>query len=296
MQAESSDIWVDIPENSSLFYVAHCLKKAGLIEKSWLFVTRVFLSGKRKKIKAGQYCFSPKMSYTQLMEHLLAGSIVLHKVCLPEGVTVTQALAILKRNPCLKGPLETCPPEGSLLPGTYYFPKGALRKNIVLRLQKAMTKELASLAPFAGELSAEDFLKLASIVEKETRHSHEKGIIAGIFLKRLQKKIYLQADPTVIYGMTQGQSTLGRPLTRQDWNHDSPYNTYKNKGLPPTPICCPGKETLSSVAKAAPSDFLFFVALPDGTHAFNATLDKHNQQIAQNKEQRSKHINKLSRK
>jgi UPF0755 protein len=128
--------------------------------------------------------------------------------------------------------------------------------------------------------SPEELLILASIVEKETGVAEERGLVASVFVNRLNQGMRLQTDPTVIYGVTKGQGVLGRGLRQSELRKVTPWNTYVIQGLPPTPIANPGKESLEATANPPASEFLFFVADGSGGHAFAANLDEHNRNVA----------------
>ena len=127
---------------------------------------------------------------------------------------------------------------------------------------------------------------LASIIEKETGVSEERGLVASVFANRLRKGMRLQTDPTVIYALTGGKAELGRPLTRKDLELDNPYNTYRYYGLPPSPICNPGKASLYAAAHPELTDYLYFVASGNGGHNFAASLDQHNRNVGNWKRRR----------
>lgn len=269
---------VTIPKKASLFSIAECLVQAGVIQSKWAFVLRVFFSGTWRRLKAGSYRFLPGATADDIIRVLVRGATILHKLTVPEGLTVEAIATLVRRHPCLNGDIKRIPGEGRLLPGTYHVQEGESRQSALERMEEAQQKLLNEIAP-SFPLGEEALLVLASIVEKETRLPSERGRIAGVFLLRLQKGMPLQADPTVIYGLTLGQKELGRMPTRADWKVESPYNTYLHKGLPPTPICCPGEATLRATASAVPTGDLFFVADGRGGHRFSATLSGHNQNI-----------------
>lgn len=276
LPAETFDVIVS--PGLSLFALAEDLSKKHVINYPWLFLFRAWLSGQRKHIQAGQYRFSKDMTHKQVLDALCLGHVVIHKVTIPEGVTVAMAVKILQKNPCLRGSIASLPREGHILPGTYTFLSGETRQNLLQRTTQALKKTLKTCPLPAPLQDKESLLILASIVEKETRLASEKGLIAGVFLKRLHLKMRLQADPTVVYGLTQGRGKMGRLLTRADLKIDTSYNTYLHAGLPPTPICCPGADTLRAVAASSPGIYLFFVADGHGGHSFSTHLAEHNQQ------------------
>lgn len=272
-----STVVITIPPQASLFFIADHLVNAHVIKNKWAFLFYVFVMRVRRKLQAGQYRFLKGVSIKDAVSCLVKGQVVIHKVTIPEGVTVHRAIKIIDKNPCLEGEILKIPQEGYILPGTYYFSQGGLKQEILTRMETEMKKKLEEYSKISKSLKGEDLLILASIVEKETQQPEERGLVAGVFLRRLQKGMKLQADPTIIYGITKGKTTLKRALTRSDWKFPSSFNTYLHDGLTPTPICCPGQETLKAVAEAVPGKYLFFVSNGHGSHLFSENLLEHNQ-------------------
>jgi UPF0755 protein len=270
----------DILPNMSLFEIANQLKEKKLIKSKWFFVLSALFRGKRKLNIPGRYRFFEIMKTNEIIDHIHGRNFVLHKITVPEGYTVVQILKLMAVHKCLSGNVHSTTTEGTLLPGTYYFSKNEQRENVLIRMKKAMT-DLINDIKITNGISEVDLVTLASIVEKETSRRSEVETIAGVFLARLQKKMPLQADPTVIYGLLiKGEWPPGKVIKRSDWKIDHPHNTYIYTGLPPTPICCPGKNTLRMVATAKPGKFLYFVANKEGIHEFSETLATHNKNIA----------------
>jgi UPF0755 protein len=186
-------------------------------------------------------------------------------------------------DPVLVGDAGPVPAEGTLLPETYLFIRGTTRAGILGRMRAAQQKLLARLwpvraagLPYTTEQAA---LTVASIVEKETALPEERRHIASVFVNRLKAGIKLQSDPTIIYGLTQGYP-LGRGIRESELNRATPYNTYAITGLPPTPICNPGKDAIAAVLDPELSDDLFFVANGTGGHVFSATIAEHEKNVA----------------
>jgi UPF0755 protein len=202
-----------------------------------------------------------------------------------EGLTVAEIYDVLTAQPDLEGPVPPKPPEGSLLPETYFFVLGDTRAQIVDRMRSEMSAQLASLWEQRDKdipLTAPDeAVTLASLVEKETSKDSERPRVAAVFYNRMKKGMALQSDPTVIYALTDGQGRLDRTLTSADLKLDSPYNTYMNAGLPKGPIANPGIAALKGVLHPAKTKELYFVADGTGGHAFAETLDQHNKNVAQ---------------
>ena len=170
------------------------------------------------------------------------------------------------------------------MPDTYYFERGDTRLSILSRMAKTQTKTVDEIwkarSPDLPIKSPWEMVTLASIVEKETGKTEERPRVAGVFINRLDKHMRLDSDPTIVYGLVSGKGTLGRSITRADLNQSTPYNTYIIDGLPPGPICNPGKAALEAVAKPARSKDLYFVADGTGGHAFAETLDQHQKNVA----------------
>lgn len=259
------------------------LEKAGVISSSLLFRIVVRGLGADKHLKAGEYMFPPRINMMQVANQLLKGEVYYRKITLPEGLTSVQMIELIKNEPNLAGEITVPVSEGSMLPETYSFSKGDSRNSIIVQAQKAMEKVLDIVwadnqVPVLK--NKEQLLILASIVEKETGLPEERRDVAAVFVNRLNKGMMLQTDPTVIYALTLGQSDLGRPLYTKDLAVDSPYNTYRNYGLPPKPICNPGKEAIIAAANPSDADYLFFVASGYGGHRFARSLPEHNENVA----------------
>jgi UPF0755 protein len=205
-------------------------------------------------------------------------------VTLAEGLTSEQIVQKLLAHPELHGDINDVPPEGSLLPDTYKFGSHDKRQDIIERMQAAQAKFLAkvweSRDPDLPISTPEEAVILASIVEKETSRADERPRIARVFENRLKKKMRLQSDPTIIYGLVGGKGALDHPITQEELDRDTGYNTYKINGLPPTPIGNPGRASIEAVLKPAKTSDLYFVADGTGGHAFAASLEEHNKNVA----------------
>jgi len=272
-----------IPRGANLMTVANKLKEAGIIQYPQLFRFIGRFNGLDKKLKAGEYVFVPKMSLVEVMQQIADGDIFYRRITLPEGLTTIQILELIMSEPLLSDEVTVEVKEGELLPETYSFMRGDSRNSIVLQAKKAMQNTLDEVWSTREDKlplkRKEDLLVLASIVEKETGISEERGLVASVFVNRLKKGMKLQTDPTVIYALTQGKQELGRLLTRKDLKIDNPFNTYKYYGLPPAPICNPGRESLEAAARPEKSDFIYFVASGDGGHNFATNLNEHNNNV-----------------
>jgi UPF0755 protein len=219
--------------------------------------------------------------YTDLVE---SGTPVAYRVSVPEGLTSWQIVEGLRAADFLSGEIAEVPPEGMLAPDTVEVQRGADRQEILDGMIAAQEAILAQAwatrqdgLPLA---SPEEALILASIIEKETSVPEERGRVASVFVNRLNRGMRLQTDPTVIYGITEGQGILGRGLRQSELRAETPWNTYVISGLPPTPIANPGRAAIEAAVNPDATDFIFFVADGTGGHAFSVTLEEHNRNVA----------------
>jgi UPF0755 protein len=272
-----------IPQGSGVDAIANILGEAGIIDNPLIFRLGVRLNRVDKGLKAGEFSFPHGVSAKGAADVLISGKTVLRRLTIAEGLTSVQVFDQLVATGGLEETFDV-PLEGSILPETYYFSYGDSRTDIVERMVKSMDKALTSLwdqraegLPFKSPLDA---LILASIVEKETGIKAERARIAGVFINRLRKGMRLQSDPTVVYGLSEGEGPLGRALTRADLKKQNPYNTYTIAALPPGPICNPGLAAIKAVLNPAKTDELYFVADGTGGHVFARTLKQHNNNAA----------------
>lgn len=238
-------------------------------------------------LKAGEYEFEAGSTPADVIRKIIRGDIVIHKITIPEGWNSFAVRAALMNEPMLTGDLPPQLTEGSILPDTMRFTRGESRTAVLERMQKAQTDLLAKLwltrAPGLPVLSPEHAVILASVVEKETGVADERAMVAGVFVNRLRLGMKLQSDPTVVYGLElrQGGAPLGHALTRGELQFDTPYNTYTRDGLPPGPICNPGRKAIEAVLNPAATDALYFVATGNGGHNFAATLEQHEKNVTE---------------
>ena len=265
--------------------ISRGLEASGLISDARVFqyVTKSFL--RNRTLKAGEYEIKAGASMKEIVELMESGKSILYSVTLPEGLTVQQIFDRLRADTVLEGDLPAkMPDEGTLRPDTYKFTRGAKRAEIVAQMKAAQSKLVDDLwarrAPDLMLKTKEQFITLASIVEKETGKADERTLVASVFLNRLEKKMRLQSDPTVIYGIFGGAGKPSdRPIFQSDLKKMTPYNTYVIDGLPPGPICNPGRAALEAVANPSKTDNLYFVADGTGGHVFAATLEEHNANV-----------------
>ena len=280
-----------IETGSPLPLIAQRLKNEGLISNKYVFRLGVILFGNAAQLKAGEFSLSSRSSMYRIMHVLTEGQAVLHSVTIPEGLSNVQIYNLLTKSPLLNGDITRMPPEGSLLPETYYFPRGCSRDALILQMEKAMRQTLDQLwdnrAPNLPLQNQYEALVLASIVEKETGVATERALVASVFINRLNKNMRLQSDPTIIYGLKKGR-VLGRPIRKSEIKKPTAYNTYVIRGLPPTPIANPGLHALEATLNPAKTDYLYFVADGKGGHVFAKTLSAHNKNVENWRRMRSR--------
>jgi UPF0755 protein len=274
---------VVIPRGSGLDNISAALTDAGVVDQPLVFVAAAKMTGANRALKAGEYAFPAHVSIAEAFRILQSGKTVVRRFTVPEGLTSSQVVRLMRDEPSLAGEITDEPAEGSLLPETYHYSWGDGRAEMLKRMQAAMRTALQA-AWSKRSLSLpldtpEQAVILASIVEKETSVPRERAKVAGVFVNRLLSNMKLQSDPTVVYALTQGDGALGRPLTRADWKFESPYNTYVIDGLPPAPIANPGKASLEAVMNPEQHEFVYFVADGSGGHAFAKTLAEHNRNV-----------------
>jgi UPF0755 protein len=276
---------VIIAEGSSAATVAELLQRHGIISNGWVFRAGVRLAGQGHNLKAGEYLIPAHASMQSIMEAMVSGKSILYSVTLPEGLTSQQIVDRLNADETLVGEIADIPPEGSLLPDTYKYTRGDTRQSIVNRMRRERDRVLAEVWSRRVEglpiSTPEELVILASIVEKETAISDERSRVAAVFINRLNRKMRLQSDPTVIYGIYGGKGKpADRPITRADLEQLNAYNTYKIDGLPPGPIANPGRASLEAVANPSRTADLYFVADGTGGHAFAETYEEHRRNVA----------------
>ena len=256
------------------------------------------VSGDASDVHAGDYTIDPGATPRSLLDKLTRGSVRLYSFTIIEGWNQYDLLRALHASdwidatltdedwPALLSELgaDVMHPEGLFLPETYRFPRGTSDREVLAEAYRLLRQVLDEEWPKRDETSPVstpyEAIVLASIIEKETARADERARISGVFARRLQKRMRLQTDPTVIYGI--GPQFNGN-LTRADLRRDTPYNTYTRFGLPPTPIAMPGRAAIRAALNPAPGNELFFVAtgLGDGSHAFSATKEEHDAAVAE---------------
>ena len=284
----------DVSPGASIGAIAAELETRGVLRSAVYLRAYARLHGLASQIKTGEYLIAPGSTPRTLMEKLVAGRVIQYALTIVEGWTFRQMLDAVHSHDKLEATLKGLSgaeimarlghpgehPEGRFFPDTYHFPKGTSDLDFLRRAYDTMERKLREVweqrtpdLPLDGPYQA---LILASIIEKETGLTGERREIAGVFVRRLRKGMLLQTDPTVIYG---AGANFDGDLRRKDLETDTPYNTYVRKGLPPTPICLPGAESLAAAVDPAPGDALYFVARGDGSHVFTKTLKEHNRAV-----------------
>jgi UPF0755 protein len=296
LRVSASGESVEIGKGTSFKDIVHQLRAQGLSTAApfyWrLLAERMRVAG---RLHAGEYAIAPGITPEQLLTNMALGKVLQRDVTIVDGWTFRDVLQALNKADKLQH--ETVgiddatimqkigapgqKPEGWFLPETYAYVKGDSDLDVLRRAHAAMTKTLNTLwtqrDPNLPLATPYDALILASIVEKETGRADERPQVAGVFVRRLQKNMLLQTDPSVIYGM--GASYAGA-IHKSDLTTDTPYNTYTRLGLPPTPIAMPGKPAIEAALHPAPGTALYFVAKGDGTHIFADTLEQQNRNVS----------------
>jgi UPF0755 protein len=259
------------------------MAQAGVVANADLFRLGLRIRNLQGTLKAGEYGFPARVSMADVQGILASGKSIQHKITAAEGLTSQMIYDIVRNDPVLTGDAGAVPDEGTLLPETYLFTRGTTRAKIIAQMRKAQKDLLAKLWPArSGDLpihSEDQAITLASIVEKETAIAEERRHVAAVFANRLKIGMKLQSDPTIIYDITKGYP-LGRGIRESELQRASPHNTYAIPGLPPTPICNPGKDAIAAVLNPENSNDLYFVANGKGGHVFSATIEEHEQNVA----------------
>ena len=259
------------------------LADAGVIDSTLRLRLAVWLTRHDGPLHAAEFAFPAHASLNQVLTILRTAHPVEHRLTIPEGLTAYQIAAVLTKAEAATGDVGRFE-EGSILPQTYAYEFGTTRESILARARAAMIHALET--AWAGRAEGlalnapRDAVILASIVERETAKPEERAHVASVYLNRLRMGMRLQADPTVVYAASGGTGVLDHKLTRAELDRDDPFNTYRNAGLPPWPICTPGLASIQAVLHPVASDDLYFVADGSGGHAFAATREAHERNVA----------------
>ena len=292
---KSSQVTVlDIAEGASLSEVAERLHRQKLIKSDWAFVWMGRLKGLDRKIIPGEYEFHGGMAPSSILEKIIEGEVIQYTVTIPEGFSMRQIADLLHGQRladrdeflrCAGDPafiqtlsLSVDNLEGYLFPDTYRFARYVkperLLSAMVSRFKQAVSEEDRGQAAEL-DLSLHEVMTLASVIEKETARPDERTLISGVFHNRLRKKIPLQSDPTVIYALNEFDGNL----RKKDLSIDSPYNTYRVRGLPPGPIANPGRAAIHAALNPESTKYLYFVSRNDGSHEFSTTFAEHKRAV-----------------
>jgi peptidoglycan lytic transglycosylase G len=280
-----------IPQGDSTRMIADRLEKLGVISGQTVFLAQVMSQEAVARIsrqpgrhmKAGEYEIPAGISVRGVIDKLTEGRSLLYSVTMPEGLTSHEIVRRLVKDENLSGEITQVPPEGSLLPETFRVPRNTPRSQVLSMLNRELTKYLAAQwearAPDLPLKTQAEALVLASIVEKESGPKDDPARIAGVFINRLRRGIRLQSDPTILYGKHGPKVQWGSKIFRSDINRKTAYNTYQINGLPPTPICNPGRRSIAAVLNPAATKNLYFVANGQGGHIFSETLKDHERAV-----------------
>ncbi len=287
----SEKVIFSVAQGQNASEIAENLQQHNVIRSVFVFRFALKYLDSGVFLKAGEYEIEPHASVQEVISSMQSGKIIQYQFTIPECFTSFEAMNTLNAIDILSGDIAHPPPEGTIFPDTYNFIKGEKRIDVIERMQKAMDMTVENIwrlsqNPSLPYKTPQDVLVMASIVEKEAGNPDERSRVAGLFLNRLKQDMRLQSDPTVIYGIVDGRpksgglGPLGRRLLKKDLDFDSPYNTYLYPGLPPTPICNPGKASIEAVLNPEEHDFIYMVADGTGGHVFASSLREHNANVA----------------
>ena len=286
---------IKIDPGDSLIAISNKLVERGWINHPYFLITAGRYKDLAGSIKTGEYEIRPGLTPMEFLSLIVSGKVIQYPLTIPEGWTFRQVMEAIRSNQRLQHTLNDATvasimeklgypglyPEGRFFPDTYMFPAGTTDIEFLRRASMTMTQvlmeEWQQRAPGLPYQEPYQSLIMASIIEKETAIPEERYKIAGVFVRRLQQGIKLQTDPTIIYAIG---ADFNGDITNKDLDLDSPYNTYRFPGLPPTPIAAPGRDSIRAALQPEPVTALYFVAMDNGRHYFSATLDEHNQAVA----------------
>ncbi len=284
-----------IKPGSNIKSIAQELALQKIINDPWLFILLARVKGVETRVRAGEYRIDSSLTADELLETFIQGNAIQYSFTVIEGWSFRQMLTAIHEDSVIEQTLKGKTdreimtllgypeqhPEGLFFPDTYRFPKGTSDIDFLRRAYQVMQKHLAREWEQRGSdlplKSSYEALILASIIEKETGVDFERPLIGGVFTQRLKRKMRLQTDPTIIYGL--GEDFDG-DIRFRDLKRDTPYNTYLYAGLTPTPIALPGLEAIRAALHPAHTEALYFVSKGDGTHHFSKTLEQHNAAVS----------------
>ena len=285
---------VYIPKGTGFFEIVNILDQAGMVKNKRFFIILALLKGVSNSIKYGEYELATSMSPWEIIDKLVKGDIKPRRVTIPEDYTLKQiadrlvaenlvseeSFISVTTDPVFLASLkiDAGSAEGYLYPDTYKFNRGMtpqeIVKDMVNRFRKKVTPQMIERAKALG-MTTTEFVTLASLIGKETGHQEEKAQVSAVFHNRLKKGMRLQSDPTAIYSLTEYRNIV----RRKHLNNETPYNTYRIRGLPPGPIASPGIDSLQAALYPASVNYLYFVSKDDGTHKFSSNLAAHTQAV-----------------
>ena len=291
----SKDVIIKIKSGSSFYAAANSLREKGAIDSVRLFRIYAWVDGFQSKIKAGEYLIRPAMTTKEIATRVVKGDVIRHKLTIPEGYNLYQIAALLDERDIADKKefikrafdrqlmslmaVDGVSFEGYLYPETYFFTKGMKVDEIISRMRTGsrdkFTGKMKERSREIG-LTPHQVIILASIIEKETGNPDERPVISAVFHNRLKKKMRLQTDPTVIYGMIE---TYDGNIRKKDLLKKTPYNTYRIKGLPLGPIANPGIDSIMAALYPADAAYIYFVSMNNGSHVFSKTLKEHNKAV-----------------
>ena len=292
-----AEVFVDIPPGAGPAGIGQRLVDAGVVRDPLTFRVAVWLSGRARELKAGEYRFDRPLSASGVVDRIVRGDVYARLITFREGLTIPEMAAVFEqrgfgsaasfeaaaRNPALVREVDPAARdlEGYLFPETYALPRGTPADEVVSQMValflRSFDADLRAAAAAAG-LTVRQAVTLASLVEKETARADERPLVAAVYANRIKARMGMQADPTVIYALQKAGRYDGN-LTRADLQFDSPYNTYRYAGLPPGPIAAPGLASLQAAVRPAAVNYLYFVSRNDGTHVFSRTLRDHERAV-----------------
>ena len=311
-EPDGAPLVFEVTPGESLQSVARRLRANGLLPEAPLFGPRVLvlfarLTGVEREVKSGEYDLHPGMRPVEILSVLVSGAVKTYAVTLPEGLRLDEVAARLAASGLVDASrllarardrelaaalgVEAASLEGYLYPETYRFPRGVdvdqILGTMVEEFQSRWTDaDREALA--ASGFTLHEAVTLGSIVEKETSVAAERGLISGVFHNRLRRRMPLQSDPTVIYGIFHTRGSFDGNIHRRDLREDTPYNTYTRRGLPPGPIASTTIESIRAVLAPADVPYLYFVSRNDGTHEFSKTLREHRRAVDQYQRRRAR--------
>ncbi len=294
LNIKNDELSYSIKSGSSLSAVIYDLHKKKIINHPRYLLWYARLNGLSSKMKTGDYLLTNVLTTKEFLDNIFTGKVIQFSLTIIEGWSFNQLLEVVNKHPQIRHTIDKLSKEqvmaklmlpdthyeGQFLPDTYHFPKNLTDLEFLKRaysaMQTVLKNEWDKRAVGLIYKNAYEALIMASIIEKETGQASERKQISGVFVRRLEKRMRLQTDPTVIYGM--GDKYKGN-IRKRDLLRNTPYNTYRRHGLPPTPIALPGRDAIHAALHPADGDALYFVARGDGSHQFSATLKEHNNAV-----------------